>query len=578
MLCILGTAPGAASGGARFAAGAPIHFTDKAHAPNGSIGRVSLSPDTIVPTLIWSTFLGSSGLDFATSSATDTSGNSYVTGYSVATWSAGECSGCPVDAFSGGVTDAFLAKIDPTGNLVWVTFLGGNGDDYAYNVAVAQDNALYVVGYSNATWGTPIRAYTPSASPNDAFAAKVDAGGHLVWNTFLGGTGYDWGNGIAVDSSANVYVVGYSDVAWGAGDCTGCPVRAFTSAEDAYAAKLNSSGNLTWLTYLGGSAADAANKVVVADNGSIVVTGFSVATWGTPRRAYTSGYDGFATKVDSDGQVVWNTFLGGDGYDVGYGIARDSSGNVILAGVSSNTWGSPLRPYTADYDAFGAKLDADGNLSWNTFLGSSANDHGFNVAVDRHDDVYVIGHSFATWGKPSSPYTADADAFVAKISAGGVFSWNTFVGGSDNQVGRAIGVDRNGNLYLCGESYAGWGTPIRNYSGDVDGFFAKLFNPLRSPEVSGFKALVDSGVVRLQWRTTNESQIKGFNVWRKLGKAAQQQLNKQLINAKVMGSPSGARYRFKDSKAKQGKTYRYTVEVIYLDDHSEWSKEIKVLP
>ncbi len=78
---------------------------------------------------------------------------------------------------------------------------------------------VYVGGYSYATWGSPIRAYTSSA---DAFAAKLDSGGNLTWNTFLGGSGYDFGNGIAVDGSGNVYVGGYSCATWGS------PIRAYT--------------------------------------------------------------------------------------------------------------------------------------------------------------------------------------------------------------------------------------------------------------------------------------------------------------------------------------------------------------
>jgi len=132
--------------------------------------------------------------------------------------------------------------IDPT--LTWNTFLGGSGTDYGYAIAVDSGGNVYVAGSSTATWGSPVRTYTSGV---DAFAAKLNSSGTLLWNTFLGGSGTDYGRGIAVDSSGNVYVGGDSTVTWGS------PVTNYTtSSSDAFAAKLNSSGTLLWNTFVGG--------------------------------------------------------------------------------------------------------------------------------------------------------------------------------------------------------------------------------------------------------------------------------------------------------------------------------------
>ena len=104
--------------------------------------------------------------------------------------------------------------------------------------------------------------------------------------------------------------------------------------------------------------------------------GNSNATWGSPERAYTANTDAFAAKLDPSGNLLWNTFLGGSGSDSGSAIAVDASGNVYVGGYSNGTWGSPVRAYTAGYDAFAAKLDSAGNLLWNTFLGGSSTDYG----------------------------------------------------------------------------------------------------------------------------------------------------------------------------------------------------------
>ena len=294
--------------------------------------------------------------------------------------------------------------IDPVMN--WNTFMGGISYDFGYGIAVDGSGNVYVTGSSYATWGSPVRAYT---SGYDAFAAKLNGSGNLTWNTFLGGSGRDEGYGIAVGGSGNVYVTGSSNATWGS------PVQAYTSGDDAFVAQLDSSGDLTWNTFLGGSGSDEGNGIAVGGSGNVSVTGKSGADWGSPVRAYTSD-DAFAAQLDSSGNLTWNTFLGGSSYDFGNGIAVDGSGNVYVIGVSYATWGSPVRAYTSDEKPFAAKLDNSGNLTWNTFLGGSGEEEsGNSIAVDGSGNVYVTGHSETTWGSPVRAYTSSSDAFVAKL-------------------------------------------------------------------------------------------------------------------------------------------------------------------
>ena len=346
-------------------------------------------PVTIDPTLSWFTFLGGggSGDDTGYAITVDGSGNVYVAGVSGGTW------GVPLQPFSGNL-DAFVAKLNSSGVLQWHTFLGGTGGESGIAIAVDSSGNVYVAGNSNATWGSPVRPFT---SNTDGFAAKLNSSGVLQWHTFLGGNGDDYGNGIAVDNSGNVHIAGYSSATWGT------PVRAFTgSSEDAYAAKLDSAGNLTWNTFLGGTNNDQGNAIAVDSSGNVYVTGISSASWGTPVRAYTSGGDAFAVRLSSTGTLTWNTFLGGGGTgsDVGSGIAVDSSGNVYVAGLSVASWGTPVRAYSSGTDTFAARLSSAGALTWNTFLGGTGTDQGTGIAVDGSGNLYVSGRSTATWGTP----------------------------------------------------------------------------------------------------------------------------------------------------------------------------------
>jgi hypothetical protein len=294
--------------------------------------------------------------------------------------------------------------IDPT--LTWNTFLGGSGDDFGNALAVDGSGNVYVAGYSTATWGSPVNAFTGGAFDN-AFVAKLDSSGNLIWNTFLGDD-FAGGNALAVDGSGNVYVAGtwYNALA--------------NSSNDVFAAKLDSTGHLIWNTFLGGSGADEGRALAVDGSGNVYVAGRSTATWGSPVRAFGGGnYDAFAAKLDSTGHLIWNTFLGSSGDDFGYGLAVDGSGNVYVAGSSTATWGSPVRAFGGgNYDAFAVQLDSTGNLTWNTFLGGSGDDFGNALAVDGSGNVYVAGYSTATWGSPVRAFSGgDSDAFVAKLSA-----------------------------------------------------------------------------------------------------------------------------------------------------------------
>jgi hypothetical protein len=413
--------------------------------------------------LIWNTFLGGPGWDEGTPIAVDGSGNVYATGFSDAAWGTS-----PVRAYTGG-NDAFVAKLDSSGNLIWHTFLGGGGQDQGAAIAVDDSGNVYVGGESDTTWGTsPIRVYT---GDHDAFVAKLDGSdGSLTWHAFLGGSAWDTGYAVAVDSSSNIYLAGDSTGTWGT------PVRAYEGGTDAFVAKLDSNGSLTWHSFLGGSSGhEFITGIAVDSSGNVYATGGCNTTWGTsPVRIYTGGGEAFVAKLNSSGNLTWHTFLGGNGWDEGYAIAVDGSGNVYATGFSNATWGSPIRVHESGLDAFVAKLGNNGSLVWHTFLGGSGVDLGQDIIVNSDGHICVAGHSNATWGVPIRAFTNPYDAFIAKLDGSGSLAWHSFLGGSGSDSGSAVAVDGSGNLYLAGGSTATWGSPIRPFAGQVDTYVARI--------------------------------------------------------------------------------------------------------
>jgi hypothetical protein len=422
--------------------------------------------------LLWNSFLGGLGADYGQSIAVDGSANVLLGGYSSATW------GSPVRGFSIG-WDAIAVKLDSNGNLLWHTFLGGEGSDYGYSIAVDGSANVLLGGQSSDIWGSPVRGFS---SGWDAIAVKLDPSGNLLWNSFLGGAGSDYGRSIAVDGSANVLLGGQSNDTWGS------PVRGFISGIDAIAVKLDSSGNLRWNTFLGGGGSDRGCSIAVDGSANVLLGGYSSVTWGSPVRGFSSGWDAIAVKLDSNGNLLWNTFLGGGASDYGYSIAVDGSANVLLGGDSGSSWGSPLRGFSSGYDAIAVKLDESGNLLWNSFLGGAGSDYGRSIAVDGSANVLLGGYNNATWGSPLRAYSNGEDAFAVKLETSGNLRWNTFLGGAGTDAGYSIAVDGSGNVLLGGQSSATWGSPLRGFSGNNDAIAVKLDgsgNPLWNTFLGG---------------------------------------------------------------------------------------------
>lgn len=360
--------------------------------------------------------------------------------------------------------------IDPT--LSWNTFLGGSDQDRGFSIAVDGDGNIYVAGSSDATWGSPLRAYTDAG---DAFVAKLDSQGTLLWHTFLGGGYPDAGSALALDPTGQVFLCGYSFASWGT------PIRSHKGGYgDAFVAKLDSQGALLWHTFVGGDGGDGCADMALDASGKVYVIGTSDATWGNPIRAFAFNglSDAFVAKLDSQGALLWHTFLGGGDPDVGTAIALDSGSHAYITGESFGTWGNPLRAFNdggpPNIDAFVAKLDPQGALAWNTFLGGGFADSGAAIALDRGGHVYITGESFGTWGDPIrayslgtcaqvAPFPPCPDAFVAKLDASGGLLWNTFMGGTALDSGADITLDDKGDLYMVGSSSASWGTPLQGF-------------------------------------------------------------------------------------------------------------------
>jgi hypothetical protein len=400
--------------------------------------------------LVYCGYIGGSGNDHGQGIAVDTSGNAYVTGYTESTEATFPVTVGPDLTFNGGSIDAFVAKVNAAGTaLVYCGYIGGSGGEQGTGIAVDSLGNAYVTGHTTSTQATFPVTVGPDLTFNgnfDAFVAKVNAAGTaLVYCGYIGGSGIDYGFGIAVDGSGNAYVTGYTESREDTFPVTVGPDLTFNGGGDAFVAKVNTAGTaLVYCGYIGGSVEDLGWGIAVDSVGNAYVTGRTASTEATfpvtvgPHLTYSGGiYDAFVAKVNAAGTaLVYCGYIGGSGIDEGRGIAVDSFlGNAYVAGVTNSTEatfpvtvGPDLTYNGGGYDAFVAKVNAAGTaLVYCGYIGGNDVDQGQGIAVDTSGNAYVTGVTNSTEATfpvavgPDLTYNGIGDAFVAKITQGTSF-------------------------------------------------------------------------------------------------------------------------------------------------------------
>jgi uncharacterized protein (TIGR03437 family) len=483
----------------------------------------------IDPVISYGTYFGGANDEAAMAIAVDRQGSAYITG---ATSSANLPTANALQAALSGASraDVFVTKLNAAGTaVVYSTYIGGTGGEIGTAIAVDQPGNAYVTGATTSTDFPLAQAMQRSfvggipLIPTDAFVFKLNAAGSaLVYSTYIGGSGGDMGKSIAVDSAGNAYVAGFTS-------SMNLPVRnAYQPANrggapfglDAFVGKLNPAGTeFAYLTYLGGTRGDVANAIAVDTTGNAYITGntysadFPVVN---PLQASRQGsVDSFVVKLNPSGSApVYSTFLGGDSYDVGLGIAVDSNGNAYVAGVTGSSnfpmSNAAQRRFGADdllgADAFVTKVAANGSsLIYSTYLGGKGTDLATAIATGSDGSTWVIGETdsadFPASGAGPAGVSGQNDIFVTRLSpAGSAFLYSGLIGGSGHESGTAVALDPSGNVYVAGSSMSDdlpvtYGTFQGGPRGRADALVLKISEGTPAPRVTtvsaaNFKAAV----------------------------------------------------------------------------------------
>jgi hypothetical protein len=361
--------------------------------------------------------------------------------------------------------------IDPSVTYAYSTYLGGSGDDEGYGITFDSSGNAYVTGETASINFPGFSSTNKLVGAANVFVTKVSVdGSSLVYSTYVGGSGTDSGNSIAVNASGDVFVGG-GTTSTDFPTTTGAfqPKIGSGAIGNAFVFQLSSDGGtLTYNTYLGGTGDDKALGIALDASGSAYVVGKTSSTdFPTQSPLQTSG-GGFVTKLNSSGSALtYSTYLGVSGDSVN-AVAVDSSDNAYVTGQTfsssfhttsgafQTTCGSCAGGFS---NAFVTVINAAGNgYAYSTFLGGSNNDAADGIAVDSSGDAYVTGYT----GSTNFPLKlalqptyggGSTDAFVTKLNPGGsALVYSTFLGGNQQDFGASIAIDGGNNAYLTGQT------------------------------------------------------------------------------------------------------------------------------
>ncbi|MBE0585537.1 MAG: SBBP repeat-containing protein, partial [Desulfofustis sp.] len=376
----------------------------------------------------------------------------------------------------------------------WHAFFGSDSWDYGEAIALDGAGNIYITGLSHGAWNGPgdTAPLNPYVDADEIFVLKLDSAGAYQWHTFFGTWGEDRGISIVVGKDGDLYVSGRSLYDWnGPGNVE--PLN-HNNGTDFVVIKLGADGAYQFHTFIGSGAYETYPALTLDGSDNIYLASASEGDWGTPINPYSGDMDMVIVKLDKDGSLVWSTFLGSSGYDDALAITVDSTGAVYAAGRGAGTWNgpggqSPRNGYNAGYDIAVVKLDTDGAYLWHTFLGSSADDAAYALAVNADGDLYLTGNSQNVWNGPGDTpplhtntnvlFDPAGSVFIAKLDSDGYYQWHTLYGMYGSDTGRDLGLDPEGNLYITGDMYVDWGfaspSPVNPYHGsDGNALLLKL--------------------------------------------------------------------------------------------------------
>lgn len=448
---------------------------------------------TQIPTYQWAYSIGDVNQEYLNTLKTDSENNIIIAGDMYGTTDMNPTEFLKILTSNGGL-DAYIVKFDADGNVAWGINFGGTNYDGIVNMAIDQNDNIYVIGYFAGTADLNPdmvdQKLVVSNGGYDMFLAKFDKNGVFVWGQSFGALGDDWINNLTIDENDNLYITGQfsGTVDFDGSDAGELSINSTLDKYDGFVAKYNLDGAVSWAFRIGGFDDDISNEIAVNHDGDIIVTGtfqgtadftgqFLDAADGTLLGWPKEG-DAYIAKYDNEANLKWAKSIKGDtGFNGGYSntvqaLALDNDDNIIVTGLiygkADFDMGDDEHLITtfADYDSYFAKYDTEGNFVWSYVTAPKVVGYNLDLLVDYNNDIYLAGdYNYST----GIPYEADfdvdpdsiymlqghgeKDAYIAKYNANAEILWAYSVGGSGWEFATAIDLDNDLNICVGGWFY-----------------------------------------------------------------------------------------------------------------------------
>ncbi|MCS3795014.1 SBBP repeat-containing protein [Niastella sp. OAS944] len=473
----------------------------------------------------------------------DASGNVYTTGSFVTDADFDPGTGTQI-LTSAGSADIFITKRSLTGDLLWAKRIGDTRTDGGTEIGLDASGNVYVSGYFSGTVdfdpGPATQPMSATLNRYGIFILKLDASGNFVWAKSMVGNNNATAWAMAVDAAGNAYTTG--DFSGTVDFDPGAGVQNLTAfGRDIFISKIDANGNYVWAKSITSSNTNGNRGVSIAVDaiGNVYTTGgfrgdadFDPGP-GTNMLTLSGSTDAYILKLNSSGDFEWAKSLGGTADVFPTGIAVDASGAVYSTGSFEGTvdfdpgTGTQDLTSTGQEDIYISKLDASGNYVWATRMGESNDDYASGISIDAAGNVYTTGVFEGTMDVDPGGAThdlvsaGDADIFVVKLTTAGSYAWSANIGSTSYDAANAITVANANNIYLLGtfdgtvDFDPGTGTQDLTSATSEDTYILHLSPDITLPlSLLHFDAVDNSSSVLLQWQTTREQSMAGFEIER----------------------------------------------------------------
>ncbi|MBK8708079.1 MAG: T9SS type A sorting domain-containing protein [Flavobacteriales bacterium] len=442
------------------------------------------------PVIDWQQIYGGSEFDRAYCIDRTSDGGYIVTGESSSS------DGDVIGIHEGPATqDAWVIRLDAEGSLLWQNALGGSGWEVGVDVKQTLDGGFIMTGSTNSSDGDVTEMFGGS----DIWVVKLDATGGILWEHSFGGSGSEspW----ALEELDNGDIVITGETTSNNGHMTGCD-----GSTEFWLARLSATGELLWSNCLGGGHVDSVRDLTVFPDGSVGLVGWTRSTDGDVTGIHGSGDppqpDTWVVKSYANGELEWQTCLGGSANDAGWAIEVAPNGKVYVASTALSTDGD-VSTQLGGGDYWVARLADDGTLEMEHSFGGTSGDAPWGMFCTSASEILVVGSSVSTDGDVSSSH-GSTEAWVIKLDENLELLWERSFGGSLSDSGRDIHWSEDGVIALTGSSNSTDGDLTTNY-GDNDFWVVKL-----RPEPVGLRETVSYSFTLSPNPATSELRI-GFN-------------------------------------------------------------------